>query len=161
MKTILLVGECGSGKTWVMLQLLKLLSCNELGKIGMFYYHKNSKRKIAVLGKYNGAKFQGSDQLSMAVMADADKFKTEAQFKLIIAEGDRFMNKTFIETFDPSIIKITDDGAKGRKLRGSDQSSRQLQAIKTRVGKVVAHYNVKDSNAALKVVKDIVEALKV
>jgi len=153
--TILLIGGCGSGKTWVMKQLVKFLKCDKLGKVGMFYYHHNTK--VYVLGKYDGTTFEGSDKLSMAVMRDMEQFKQFAKGKIIIAEGDRFTNKIFIEAMKPTVIKIVDDGAKGRKIRGSSQTPRQIQSIATRVSRVVFKSEVRDSTTALKMILEIVK----
>lgn len=163
MKTILLVGAAGSGKTWVMKQLIDTVGEKVsfgyglkgtrwfLGKVGMFLFHRTEK--IIVLGKYDGSTFEGSDKLSMAVMRDLPVFKEFAQkFKWVVCEGDRFMNKTFIEGMKPVIIKITNDGSAGRKLRGSNQTERQLKSLSTRVANVNADHLVKDSKEALALV---------
>ncbi len=160
MKTILLVGNAGSGKTWVMKQLLWLLETAELtlGKVGMFYFHRDSR--TVVLGKYDGTTFEGSDKLSMAVMRDVKEFDDYARakgFKFVVCEGDRFMNSTFIIAMQPYIIKITDDGSAGRKRRGSSQTERQLKSIATRVSNVKADMLVEKSSTALKVIKEILD----
>jgi len=152
MKNLLLVGACGSGKTWVMKQLVDKLDLNILGKVGMFYFHRNEK--VLLLGKYDGSTFEGSDRLSMAVVADMGKFRNylKENPKLVIAEGDRFTNKTYIEVMEPTIIRINDDGSAGRKKRGSTQTERQIKSIATRVSKIKPHHEVKDSSEALKLI---------
>lgn len=147
---ILLVGACGAGKTWVMQQLISKLNLNITGKVGMVLFHRNEK--YAVLGKYDGSVFQGSDKLSMAVMRDLPDFLdyTKSKKLNVICEGDRFMNSTFIETAKPVTIKITSDGSTGRKKRGSSQTERQLKSVATRVSKVKADYEVDNSDQALK-----------
>ena len=67
----------------------------------------------------------------------------------IIAEGDRFMNRRFIETCKPYIIKILDEGTRGRQQRGSTQSERQLKSIATRVKNIQEDVTVKNSTEAL------------
>lgn len=133
MKVYLIIGDCGSGKTWVLKQLIEKLKLNTLGKIGMFYFHRNDK--IVCLGKYDGNTFEGSDKLSMAVMRDIEDFKKYVKNKVVICEGDRFMNNTFVSGMAPniSILHITDDGKVGRKKRKSSQTERQLKTIHTRV----------------------------
>jgi hypothetical protein len=152
--TILLIGACGSGKTWVMKELIKLLKLDKLGKVGMFYYHHNTK--VYVLGKYDGTTFEGSDKLSMAVMRDMESFKIFAKGKTVVAEGDRFTNKTFIEAMKPIVVKIINDGAEGRKLRKSNQTARQIQSIATRVSNVAYKYEVENSTTALKTIYKLV-----
>lgn len=148
MKTILVVGGAGSGKTWVMEQVIKKFRLTRLGRVGMFLFHQNDK--YCVLGKYDGSTFQGSDKLSMAVMRDLDAFKTVKKDYVVICEGDRFMNSTFISKTKPFIIKITNDGSQGRAQRGSNQTERQIKTIQTRVQNVAAHVEVPNSDIALK-----------
>lgn len=148
MKVILIVGACGSGKTWVIKQLIKDKQLTNLGKVGMVYYHRNYD--IIALGKYDGGTFEGSDKLSMAVMRDWPAFMDAWKNKnvLVVAEGDRFMNSTFIESCRPIVIKIVDDGIKGRKKRKSQQTDRQIKSIATRVSKVTEKHLVLNSEIA-------------
>jgi len=152
MRNILIVGQCGSGKTWVMKQLIDKLDLNITGKVGMFYFHRNEK--VLLLGKYDGSTFEGSDRLSMAVVGDMDKFRiyVAAFPRVVIAEGDRFTNSTYIQAMQPTIIRINDDGSAGRKKRGSTQTERQIKSIATRVSKVKPQHEVKDSSEALKLI---------
>jgi hypothetical protein len=156
-KSILLIGACGSGKTWVMRQLIEKYKLLTLGKVGTIYFHRNSK--VAVLGKYDGTTFEGSDKLSMAVMKDLPKFLefVKKHDLIIVAEGDRFTNKTFIELACPKIFKITDDGAKGRLKRGSSQTERQIKSIATRVSNLgkTADEAADSSEALRKIAKEI------
>jgi len=143
---ILIVGECGVGKTWVMKQLIK--DCTGY-KLGMYRFQENEK--CIIVGKYDGSTFEGSDKLSMAVMKDLDKMLLYIKFKKKIAifEGDRFMNKNFIAKAKPHIVKILGDGEKGRKMRGSKQTERQLKTIKTRVANIKSNHNVSNSTECL------------
>lgn len=156
-KTILLVGACGSGKTWVMKSLIQELNLQQTKKFKMLFYQTNGA--VCVLGKYDGSTFEGSDKLSMAVARDFKAFKNFNQKKsyTIIAEGDRFMNKSFIENFNPYIIKIKDTGEKGRILRNSNQTERQIKTIQTRVNNIKENKKVSDSNEALEVILNIVK----
>lgn len=154
MKTILLIGGCGSGKTYVMKQLLNNLE-TKIAKIGLFRFCIDESKNIAILGVYDGTTFEGSDKLSMAIMKDAQimrKLQTSKNIT-IICEGDRFTNSTFIKTFEPIIIKINDKGEKGRKIRNSTQSDRHIKAIQTRVDNIKEHYLVNNSTEALELVK--------
>jgi len=156
-KTILLVGACGSGKTWVMKSLIEKLNLNSTKKFKMIFYQTNGK--VSVLGKYDGSTFEGSDKLSMAVARDFEKFKNfnESKNYTIIAEGDRFMNSTFLKTFKPCVVKIKDDGLKGRVKRQSSQTERQIKTIQTRVDNMKEDYAVKDSTEALKLILEILK----
>lgn len=147
MKTILLTGGCGSGKTWVMLQLIKYLNADTKASAGLHSWVQSNEH--AILGNYDGSIFQGGDRLSMGVMADNSKALAALADKIVIAEGDRYTNSTFIRDFNPYIILIRDDGSEGRKRRGSQQSERHIQSIRTRVLNIKQHESVKDSEEAL------------
>ena len=149
MNTYLLVGNCGSGKTWVMKRLIEALHLTTNAKVGLIRFKTDGKN--CVLGKYDGTTFEGSDKLSMSVAKDFELLQRVAKQKqlTLIAEGDRFMNKRFIETCKPYIIKILDNGTTGRQKRGTTQSERQLKAIATRVKNIQEDATVKNSTEAL------------
>ena len=151
---ILLIGMCGSGKTWVMQELIQHYILSYRKKIGKIYYHTDNN--IIVLGKYDGSIYQGSDKLSMSVMTDVDAFIQHTKDNIIIAEGDRFTNSKFIAKAKPFIIKITDDGAVGRLKRNSTQSERHLKSIQTRVSNIISDHNVVNSIEALELIKKII-----
>lgn len=152
---ILLIGMCGTGKTWVMEQLLQYYILSHRRKVGKIYYHTDNR--ISVIGKYDGSMFQGTDKLSMSVMTDVDAFLDYETDKIIIAEGDRFTNSKFIAKANPIIIKITDDGAVGRLKRNSTQTERHLKSINTRVNNIQAHHEVINSTDALNLIKQLID----
>lgn len=156
MSTILLIGCCGSGKTWVMRQIIKHFKLDKKAKAGLIRFQTDGK--LSVLGKYDGGLFEGSDRLSMAVMKDCAMFeKVRAKNEMIVVcEGDRFTNKTFIDTCKPYIIKLLDDGAAGRIARKSNQSERHIKSIRTRVENIKAHKTVKDSSEAFEVIRGMI-----
>lgn len=147
--TYQLVGNCGVGKTWVMLQLLQSGDYKPY-KVGLFRYMSDGERVI--VGKYDGSIFQGSDKLAMNIASQFAYFKELQQkhgWKLLV-EGDRFMNSTFREVFTPTVIKIDGDGASGRRQRKTSQTLRQLKSINTRVTNYGADYTFSDSETCLK-----------
>ena len=156
MSTILLIGCCGSGKTWVMRQVIKHFKLDKKAKAGLIRFQTDGK--LSVLGKYDGGLFEGSDRLSMAVMKDCAMFeKVRAKNEMIVVcEGDRFTNKTFIETCKPYIIKLLDDGSAGRIARKSNQSERHIKSIRTRVENIKANRTVKDSSEAFEVIREMI-----
>lgn len=156
-RTILIIGACGSGKTWVMKQIIKQMDLQLSAKFGMFQFKTN--KKLCVLGKYDGQMFEGSDRLSMAIARDFEPFKkiVDKNNFTIIAEGDRFTNKKFIEVFKPYVIKIKDSGEKGRKLRGSNQTERHVRSIQTRVDNTKCNIEVENSLEALKTVLNLIQ----
>ena len=157
-KTILLIGACGSGKTWVMKSITKNKNLNISGKCGMIYFKTNKKEDVCVLGKYDGSIFEGSDKLSMAVARDFELFKKLSDVKKwkVICEGDRFTNKKFIDVFKPYVIKIKDSGEKGRKLRKSTQTERHIKSIQTRVNNTKYNIEVENSLEALKTLLNLI-----
>jgi hypothetical protein len=152
---ILLIGMCGTGKTWVMEQLIQYYVLSHRKKLGKIYYHTDNR--IIAVGKYDGSMYQGSDKLSMSVMTDVDAFIQNSKRKIIIAEGDRFTNGKFIAKANPIIIKITDDGLVGRMIRGSKQSDRHLKSIQTRVNNIEPNHEVINSTEALELIKNLIE----
>lgn len=144
---ILLVGACGSGKTWVMSQLVAKLQANKRFKLGLFFFNTNGR--VNIIGKYDGTMFQGSDRLSMGVMAEINRFIAATEGKLNLFEGDRFSNSTFIQAAKPFIVKIKDTGEAGRQRRGSTQTERHIKAINTRISKINANLEVGTSQQAL------------
>jgi len=148
---ILIIVECGVGKTWTMKKLLKN---TRVYKLGLFLFNENKKNII--VGKYDNSIFSGSDKLSMAVMKDLDKmlYYIKKSKKIAIFEGDRFMNSNFINKCQPYIIKINGDGAGGRLRRGSNQTLRQLKTIKTRVKNIKPNIEVENSNECLEIIQE-------
>jgi len=155
-KTILLIGACGCGKTWVMKNLIKEYSVTKKCKIGKMVFQLSDN--IAIMGNYDGSIFEGSDKLSMAVMSDVKLLKgVQDKHNLkIICEGDRFTNSTFIKAFNPLIIKILDNGNEGRALRNSNQTERHIKAISTRVSNIKENIRVNNSQEALTAIKNLI-----
>jgi len=158
--SILIIGQCGSGKTWLCKQLIKQYKLDQSCKIKTIHF--KSDGQISVMGKFVGDVFDGTDRLSMSVMKDINslQYVQKKHNMLIIAEGDRFMNKTFINKFNPFILKINDDGTKGRKLRNSQQTERQIKTIRTRVKNIQHNKEVKNSNDAFEFLKEQINIIK-
>tara|TARA_R110000744_G_scaffold275082_1_gene388044 strand:+ start:3232 stop:3711 length:480 start_codon:yes stop_codon:yes gene_type:complete len=151
-KHILIVGNCGSGKTWVMKEIIKNTGIRTNCKFNLIRFLL--KDKLCLLGKYVGDTFDGSDKLSMAVSKDFVKFKKFVDEKdlTVICEGDRFTNKNFIQTFNPYIIKIKDDGKKGRIKRNSKQTEQHLKRISTRIKNVKEDILLDNSTSVLSLI---------
>lgn len=157
-KKILLIGATGTGKTWVMEQLLLKYKCNRRAKLGKFYFHRNDN--LVIVGKYDGSTFQGSDRLSMSVVTDLDKFLQYSSKDFVLLEGDRFTNKTVIKAAEPIIIRIMGNGADGRFSRGSEQTDRQIKSIHTRVHNIELPsngYEVQNSTEALELITKLID----
>lgn len=164
---ILIIGNCGVGKTYIMTELINHFKCNQSKQLEQIHYNTNESQvlynkmndltplnKINIVGRYDGSTFQGSDRLSMSVMTSVDNYLSTVQ-GLNIFEGDRFTNGKFIAKAKPYIIKILGNGAEGRKLRGSEQTERQIKSISTRVSNISADAEVDNSTIALFCLKSI------
>lgn len=147
MKTFLIIGCCGTGKTHIMKELIRICGVNNESQYGLYHFRHGAD--IAVLGKYTGDIFDGSDRLSMSIMKDNSKVLEVLKDFKVIAEGDRFTNSSFIRDFSPIILKILGDGKTGRELRGSNQTERHLKSIATRVSNIEANYEFKDNTECL------------
>lgn len=148
-KTVLIIGQCGVGKTWVMRNLLNHGNFQHR-KLGQFIFAESDR--TILIGKYDGSIFEGSDKLSMAIMRDLSEFVSYAKRKgkLVICEGDRFTNSTFIEGLQPFILKISGDGSWGRQHRKSNQTDSHLKRIATRVSRIESHKTVSNSTECLR-----------
>jgi hypothetical protein len=139
---ILIIGNCGVGKTYTMQNIIKNFQCKEECSIGQLHYRTNGY--INVTGKYDEGVFQGSDKLSMSVMSSVDEYLQNVN-GINIFEGDRFTNKNFILKAKPFIIKINGNGVNGRILRNSNQSIRQIKSIETRINNIEYDFSFDDS----------------
>lgn len=147
----LIIGAPGTGKTWLMQQLIEHYQINKnvySYQLGLYRYLKQGG--VMILGVYDGSTFQGSDRLSMSVMTSNDRIEPEfKEAKAVFCEGDRFTNSTFINRFNPIIIRINGDGELGRAIRGSSQTERQIKSITTRVGNITPDYEFNNSQQCL------------
>ena len=126
MKAILVIGNCGVGKTYVMQKVIQKVRANDTVKLGLVNMHKNDR--VAVLGKYMGDIFDGSDKLSMSVSTDFIRLKKWAK--------DNEMTL---------VVLIEGSGEEGRIKRKSTQTKRQIQTIETRVKNIQHHKSFKNS----------------
>lgn len=124
-------------------------------KLGRFRWRENDD--WIVVGKYDGSTFQGSDRLSMSVMADLPRMLAYIRNagKPAIFEGDRFSNRNFLRLAQPFVIRIQGDGAAGRAARGSAQTQRQIRAIATRMDNLPYNTLTQDSQSALSLLKSL------
>ncbi len=154
---ILVIGNCGVGKTWAMLRLIDRFDVFMPKKFGLIHYRSNPLLKVNIVGKYDGSMFAGSDRLSMAVMRDVDGFVEKNSGFVNIFEGDRFTNSKFVNKVNPYIIKIDGSGEAGRSLRGSNQTGRHIKSISTRVGNMRHDVVLPDSATAVEEISRIIK----
>ena len=151
---ILLTGRPGTGKTWVMKQIIEHYELKQEGKAGLINYLKNDR--VLVTGRYIGDTFDGCDKLSMAAISSVDDLLVDSPDMVRLYDGDRFTNSTFLK-YDPIVINITGDGASGRRMRGSSQTEQRLKSMATRYDSYSYHYRVDSSDECLRLVIDIIE----
>jgi len=149
---ILIIGNCGVGKTHIIKKIIEHLNLTKSNRVGLLNYHENEN--YIVTGKYDGGIFEGSDRLSMSVMTSLDEFMEVNKDKIIFYEGDRFMNSNFIKKAQPFIVKVLGNGAEGREKRGSNQTKRHLSSIATRVNNIESNLDLKDSQLCIEVLTD-------
>ncbi len=143
MTTIAAYGVPGVGKTWAVYRFLKEVGFGESKKIGLVLYHDLGN--TAVVGLYNGEKFQGTDKMSMAVAPSFAEFFSvmKAQGKqLIIGEGDRVNNWPFLDNANKNgkieRIRVTCDMQTlqiQRTQRSHEFSDKFLKVVQSKVDK--------------------------
>jgi len=147
MKVIYIIGLPGTGKTTLMKRFMKQYDWTPHRPIDLLDSHISGN--IRVLGKYEeGETFSGTDRLSMAVSPRAVEFIQSKPDEVIIGEGDRLNNKTFLSACgeDLTIIHLeVDDETRERryKERGSNQSEKFIQTVRTKVSNVIDAFGPK------------------
>jgi len=145
MKVIYLIGLPGTGKSTVMKEFMS--------RTGGWYNDRpvdlldsHVSGNIRVLGKYEeGETFSGTDRLSMAVSPKAVEFVSTKPNEFIVGEGDRLNNKGFFSACgdDLTIIHLTVADTtrdKRYKERGSDQSEKFIQTVRTKVNNIIEEF---------------------
>lgn len=147
MKVIYIIGLPGTGKTTLMKRFMEQYDWTPHRPIDLLDSHISGN--IRVLGKYEeGETFSGTDRLSMAVSPKAVEFIQSKPDEVIIGEGDRLNNKTFLSACgeDLTIIHLeVDDETRERryKERGSNQSEKFIQTVRTKVSNVIDAFGPK------------------
>lgn len=144
MKLIYLIGLPGCGKSTVMKELMSMLGEFEVDRpIDLLDSHFNGN--IRILGKYEeGETFSGTDRLSMAVAPKAVEYYSQERNEVVIGEGDRLNNSGFFDCFNDKVVvylTVSDEERERRyKERGSDQSDKFIQTVRTKVSNIVERY---------------------
>jgi len=174
MKIIAIGGVPASGKSTLLKNIRKNLGERKYFKFGMLkgeFYPNN----VFIFGTY-GAKFGGTDTLSMAVQPIAEKFLDRMIDKdyTIIFEGDRLFNKSYLKyildkgiehkfylltadrrTIDQRHIDRNDTQAKGW-IKGRETKYRTLYAMYVSEIEQLTNSNDNDlKNNVTKIMKDI------
>lgn len=106
---------------------------------------------VRVLGKYEeGETFSGTDRLSMAVSPKAIEWLQTNPEEVVFGEGDRLNNKGFFNACGDSLtiihLTVSDEERERRyKERGSDQSDKFIQTVRTKVGNIVEEFGDKQT----------------
>ena len=140
-----------------MTNLIDLFQCHKESKVKLVRYNENEDSKINIVGKYDGSMFEGSDKLAMNVSSSVDEYLEQtSQNNYNVFEGDRFSNGKFITKVEPLVLKILGDGEEGLKMRGSNQTERQLKSIKTRISNIEADIEFNNSEECLEFIDNYI-----
>jgi shikimate kinase len=144
MKVIYMIGLPGCGKSTVMKKFMQQYEWTTNRPVDLLDSHVSGN--IRVLGKYEeGEKFSGTDRLSMAVSPNAVEFVGSNPDEIILGEGDRLNNKGFFKACgeDLTILHLTvsdEERERRYKERGSDQSDKFIQTVRTKVSNIVEEF---------------------
>ena len=150
MKVIYLIGLPGCGKSTVMKSFMsKFEGWKAERPIDLLDSHVSEG--VRVLGKYQeGETFSGTDRLSMAVSPKAVEWLQTRPNEVIFGEGDRLNNKGVFQACGDSLtlvhLTVSDSERERRyKERGSDQSDKFIQTVRTKVGNIVEEFGDKQT----------------
>lgn len=145
-------GEPATGKTTLMRKLLEDLKLSmEVKQSGLLRYHEGvvEGQVVYVLGIYSDPDkiFAGGDLLSMAVQPAAKDFLGFLEGdSVIIFEGDRLFNQSFLEFCDDLgelcviLLKVPGDVVTARRMiRSPDQDEKFCASRRTKVSGVFAN----------------------
>jgi len=150
MKVVYLIGLPGCGKSTVMKELMsRFEGWSQDRPVDLLDSHVSGN--VRVLGKYEeGETFSGTDRLSMAVSPKAIEFIETNPDEIIIGEGDRLNNKGFFNACGDNLeiihLTVSDEERQRRyEERGSDQSDKFIQTVKTKVTNIVNEFGDKQT----------------
>jgi gluconate kinase len=150
MKVIYLIGLPGCGKSTVMKNVMsKFEGWEQHRPIDLLDSHVSNN--VRVLGKYEeGETFSGTDRLSMAVSPKAVEYIESKPEEFILGEGDRLNNKAFFNACGDNLtiirLTVSDEERERRyKERGSDQSDKFIQTVRTKVNNIVEEFGDKQT----------------
>lgn len=140
MKMIAIGGEPATGKSTLMMSVLKSLSVSEEFRHGKVRGHRFPNEKILVIGLYaEGQGFPGTDRLSMAVQPDAIDLLDKAQelglgnYTLLL-EGDRLFTQSYLEAakgkverLDAILLQVGHEEVERRHVARGDSQSAQFK----------------------------------
>lgn len=105
---------------------------------------------VAVLGVYDGGKFDGTDRLANDVIADALAFcqqcRIYGEIRVIIAEGDRLLNRRFLDSVNARIIFIEatpEELRRRHQARRDTQDTAFLRRCRTKVDNICRSYHAR------------------
>jgi len=146
MRVIYLIGLPGCGKSTVMKQYMEAVGGEWKSDRPVDLLDSHVNGSVRVLGKYEeGEVFCGTDRLSMAVSPKAIEFLKNNPDETIVGEGDRLNNSGFFEAAGDNLtiihLTVSDTERERRyKERGSDQSDKFIQTVRTKVSNIVEKF---------------------
>lgn len=144
-----IAGVPASGKTTIVRTLIeKLLPAPEEIRYGKLRGIK--QRNVEVLGVYDGSKFDGTDRLPMDVINDAIEYIQNTRKlsppRVFIVEGDRLLNKRFLNAVAAKIIVIDATAEilhQRHQQRRDTQDTAFLKRCRKKVENIIQLYNLK------------------
>lgn len=171
--TVGIGGEPATGKTSLMVQILKRLGASRGLYKGLVRGHFYDLSQVVVLGVYDGSLFSGTDRLSMAVLPEAIAFLNKIANRpaydnwTVLFEGDRLFNAKFFDAAQQlgelKLFLLTCEEEtleKRHSDRKDTQSESWLKGRRTKYAKLYAQYPMTMlSNDTLEMQKQNFEAI--
>jgi len=150
MRVVYMIGLPGCGKSTVMKKFMEeFIGWEQDRPVDLLDSHICGD--VRVLGKYEtGETFSGTDRLSMAVSPKAVEFVHARPDEYIFGEGDRLNNSSFFTACmdDLTILHLTvsdEERERRYKERGSNQSDKFIQTVRTKVSNIVEEFGDKQT----------------
>jgi len=149
MKVIAIGGEPKTGKTTLIKKLLESKNIKRHSYNGVDFIKTEN---LVVIGKYDGAQFDGTDRMSMSIQPKFIAFLTELKNANlnynVILEGDRLLNSSTIGFLIANnishkiiILKCKDEEMQTRSYE-RQQSDKFLKSKKTKIKNICEAYKV-------------------
>jgi hypothetical protein len=154
MRIVYYIGCPGVGKTTRMREILAEYSKveePEFVKEGLVTYHKFTKQKVLILGRYDDGTFAGTDTWSKGVGPKFRKWlidnRETYQDWSVFGEGERLSNQPNMDAmFEEESMKLIcltvseDELERRRQARNNTQNESWMKGMKTRIANLCKQY---------------------
>jgi hypothetical protein len=154
MKIVYYIGQPGTGKTTLMRSILSEYSKveePEFVKEGLVTYHRFSKQKVLILGRYDEGVFAGTDTWSKGVGPKfrqwlIDNRETYSDWG-VFGEGERLSNQPNLdamfneESMKLVCLKVSEEEIERRRAaRNNTQNEIWMKGMRTRIANLCSKY---------------------